>query len=93
MQSTPSHTSFVLRAVQRNGRYETTEGGGARTAYFIPGRDVPGLGPQQSVLCLSVCLCPFAGGSRGGRGRPTRETLRFCLLGWVAAGPRNDPPL
>ena len=70
---------------------------GARTAYFIPGRVGEG-GPAatESTLCLCVFVYVFVrrvGRRRAGRDPPTKETLRFCLLGWVAAGPRNDPPL
>ena len=49
---------------------------------------------RRRVLC--VCVCVFVrrvGRRRAGRDPPTKETLRFCLLGWVAAGPRNDSPL
>ncbi len=70
---------------------------GARTAYFIPERVGEG-GPAATASTLFVCLflCVFVrrvGRRRAGRDPPTKETLRFCLLGWVAAGPRNDPPL
>ena len=78
----------------------TNQSEGARTAYFIPERVGEGeAAATESTLfvCLFVCVCVCLSarvGRRGaGRDPPTKETLRFCLLGWVAAGPRNDPPL
>ena len=55
---------------------------------------------RRRVLCVFACVCAFVcvfvrrvGRRRAGRDPSTKETLRFCLLGWVAASPRNDPPL
>ena len=55
-----------------------------------------GGGGGDGEYSVCVCVCVFVrrvGRRRAGRDPPTKETLRFCLLGWVAAGPRNYSPL
>ena len=66
---------------------------GARTAYFIPERVGEGEAAATESTLLVCLFVRRVGRRRAGRDPPTKETLRFCLLGWVAAGPRNDPPL
>ena len=77
----------------RTARFQTdknlNQSEGARTAYFIPER----VGEGEAAATESTLFVRRVGRRRAGRDPPTKETLRFCLLGWVAAGPRNDPPL
>ena len=47
---------------------------------------------RRRVLCVFVCLFVQQGRRGAGRDPPTKETLRFCLLGWVAGGPAATHP-
>ena len=66
---------------------------GARTAYFIPERVGEGeAAATESTLFVCLCVCP-AGGSPGGRPRPTHKGNLKVLSARVGRGRAGrDPP-